>query len=469
MINQSTNGNYWSSSPNAAGSAYGANLNFNSTGVNPSNNGNRANGLTVRCVASENLSSRLYSLFPYRSMDRQLLEDLFRAYYDARRNKRNTHNQLHFELRLEDYLLRLYHELLDRTYTPGRSVAFIINRPVKREVFAAGFADRVIHHLYFNYVNEIFERTFIDDCYSCRKNKGTSYGIERLDHHIRSCSHNYTRDCYVLKLDLSGYFMSIDRGLLYEKVIRTLLRFSGRRNTRGERWADALDYDLIFFLSRQIIFNDPTLHCIVRGERADWEGLPADKSLFTAAPGCGLPIGNLTSQLFSNVYLTDFDHFVKRELGFRHYGRYVDDFYLIHPSRRVLVEAIDTIRDYLATHLRIRLHPNKIYLQHYCRGVEFLGAVIKPYRIYAGGRVVSNFRRALDDMERGGVCKQQLVPVINSYLGLMHHYRNFDLRKRIVDAHRWVFDYGWVDVNYRRFRWEESEQLQKLPPDEREL
>ena len=123
----------------------------------------------------------------------KLLEDLYVAYYDARRNKRNTINQLAFEIRLEDNLLRLYHALQNRTYVPGRSVAFIIEKPVKREVFAASFADRVIHHLYFNYVNEIFERTFIDDSYSCRKGKGTIYGIQRLEHHIRSCSQNSRR------------------------------------------------------------------------------------------------------------------------------------------------------------------------------------------------------------------------------------------------------------------------------------
>lgn len=381
-------------------------------------------------------------------MSAKLLEDLFAAYYDARRNKRNTPNQLHFELNLEENLLRLYHRIEERTYTPGRSVAFIIEVPVKREVFAAGFADRVIHHLFFNYVNEIFERTFIDDCYSCRKGRGTSYGIRRIDHHIRSCSQNYTRDCYILKLDLSGYFMSIDRAILHRKVIATLDRFADRRNARGVRFREALDYDLLYFLSEQIIFNDPARDCFIRGAGSEWEGLPADKSLFTTAEGCGLPIGNLTSQLFSNVYLNDFDHFVKRELGFEHYGRYVDDFYLIHPSRKVLCGAIRQIGDYLDQQLHIRLHPHKIYLQHYRRGVAFVGSVIKPHRIYANRRTINNFNRALNE------CRdrpEELVPVLNSYLGLMHPYRNYKLRRAIVDRHDWIFDHGWVDVQYRKF------------------
>lgn len=187
----------------------------------------------------------------------ELLEDLFTAYYDARRNKRNTANQLKFELRLEDNLLRLYHQLKNRTYHPGRSVAFIIDKPVKREVFAASFTDRVIHHLYFNYINEICERTFINDCYSCRKGRGTLYGIRRLEHYIRSCSQNYTRECYVLKLDLSGYFMSIDRRRLYEKIVIMLNKYADRKNIDGRRYREALDYDLILYLTREIVFNDP--------------------------------------------------------------------------------------------------------------------------------------------------------------------------------------------------------------------
>lgn len=194
----------------------------------------------------------------------KLLEYLYIAYYNARRNKRAKIEQLEFELNLEDNFLKLYRQLKNRSYTPGKNAVFIINRPVKREIFAAPFADRVIHHLYYNYVNGIFERTFITDSYSCRKGKGTIYGIKRLDHHLRSCSMNYTKDCYVLKLDISGYFMSINRNSLLEKVVKVLLSFADRLNSDCIKFSEALDYDLLLYLSKVFIENDPVKYCIIK-------------------------------------------------------------------------------------------------------------------------------------------------------------------------------------------------------------
>jgi retron-type reverse transcriptase len=384
-----------------------------------------------------------------------LLDDIFAAYYDARRNKRNTANQLKFELRLEENLVRLYQQIEARTYRVGRSVGFIIEVPVKREVFAASFKDRVVHHLYFNYVNEIFERAFIADSYSCRKGKGTSYGIARLDHHIRSCSDNYRRDAWALKLDLSGYFMSIDRQILYDKVYALLNKYAGRRNSQGVLFSEALDYDLLMYLTREIIFHDPLENCLIRGDMSEWEGLPPEKSLFGMPEGCGLPIGNLTSQLFSNVYLNDFDHYVKRELKFVHYGRYVDDFYLIHTSKPELVQAIGKIRNYLRDTLGIKLHPHKIYLQHIRHGVPFLGVVVKPHRTYIAHRTAGNFKRTMS-MEETRTDPGRMVEVLNSYLGLMSHHKTFRLRHSVVRRNPWVFEHGWVDVNYRKFRYEKE-------------
>ena len=388
-------------------------------------------------------------------MSVKLLEDLFTAYRDARRHKRNTANQMRFELRMEENLLRLYYELVNRTYRVGRSVAFIIEEPVKREVFAAGFADRVIHHLYFNYVNEIFERSFIDDSYSCRKGRGTSCGVKRLEHHIRSCSRNYTRKAWIMKLDLSGYFMSINRQMLHEKVTGTLMKYANRRNSRGVRFSEALDYDLLMFLTRVIVFHDPLENCFVKGDMSEWEGLPADKSLFSSAPGTGLPIGNLTSQLFSNVYLNDFDQWIKRTLKVRHYGRYVDDFYLIDTSNDALGDALEQIREYLRESIGIKLHPHKIYRQPVERGAQFLGTAVRPHRIYMASRTAANFKRAIAKGEKHYARNPvRLVQVLNSYLGLMMHYSTFGLRKGVVDGNGWIFRYGWLDVGYRRFHYE---------------
>ena len=336
-------------------------------------------------------------------------------------------------------------------------MAFIIDKPVKREVFAASFTDRVIHHLYFNYINEICERTFINDCYSCRKGRGTLYGIRRLEHHIRSCSQNYTRECYVLKLDLSGYFMSIDRRRLYEKIVIMLNKYADRKNIDGRRYREALDYDLILYLTREIVFNDPVSDCFIKsmGGMREWDGLPTDKSLFHAAEECGLPIGNLTSQLFSNIYLSGFDHYIKRTLNVRHYGRYVDDFFIVHTSKEYLTQLIEQARVYLEHELGIVLHPRKIYLQNIFRGVPFLGAVIKPHRSYVQKRTLTNFRQAMAKGERFyRHAPVTLLQTLNSYLDFMRHHKSFRLRKGIITKNQWIFRYGWVDVRYCRFQYE---------------
>jgi retron-type reverse transcriptase len=150
--------------------------------------------------------------------------DLFQAYFDARKNKRNTINALAFEKHLEANLFALASEIIERRYSPKPSICFIVDKPVKREIFAADFRDRVIHHFIYNYISPIFEKSFINDSYSCRKGKGTHYGINRIDHFIRSCSQNYNKDCYILKLDIKGYFMAMNKLLLFDKVKNELIR-----------------------------------------------------------------------------------------------------------------------------------------------------------------------------------------------------------------------------------------------------
>lgn len=361
----------------------------------------------------------------------KLLVDIFKAYYDARRNKRNSQSQLRFEMNLEQNLVRLYHEIDERRYHVGRSLCFITEVPVKREVFAADFRDRVVHHLLFNYIEPMFEHSFIDDSYSCRKNKGTLYGIQRLEAHLRACSGNYRRSCYLLKLDIRGYFMNIDRRKLFDILSARFDNYAQRRAPGGKSWARTLDYDLIRYLTREIVFNDPTTNCVMIGDPELWVGLPPTKSLFHTPRECGLPIGNLTSQLFSNVYLDRFDQYVKRELCCRHYGRYVDDFYIVHPDRAYLKSIIPQLRDFLCSELRLTLHPDKIVLQHFSKGGSFLGAFIKPYRRYPSRRTVELFHRAMRRLEAEGrtgfdpARVVHLLSVVNSYCGYLQHFKAF--------------------------------------------
>ena len=146
------------------------------------------------------------------------LAELFAAYYACRANKRNTCNALAFEVDFESHLVQLWRELGSGTYRPGPSIAFIVDKPVKREIFAAPFRDRVVHHLVINKLNPLFEAEFIHDSYASRAGKGTLFAVRRLERFIRSCSANYTRDAYVLKLDIRGFFMHINTTILFDRL-----------------------------------------------------------------------------------------------------------------------------------------------------------------------------------------------------------------------------------------------------------
>ena len=161
------------------------------------------------------------------------LEDIFEAYFDCRKHKRKTVNALAFEADYETRLIELWKEINAGTYQPGRSVAFIVNKPVKREVFAADFRDRIVHHLIIGKLNPLFEKYFISDSYSCREGKGVQYGVERVASFIRDCSKDYTRDCYILKMDIQSFFMSIDKPLLFRLLQKFIVsRYGGKDKSR---------------------------------------------------------------------------------------------------------------------------------------------------------------------------------------------------------------------------------------------
>ena len=396
--------------------------------------------------------------------NRKILHDLFDAYYLSRKNKRGTMSQLKFEIGYEKKLLELGREISNGSYSISKSFCFISFKPLKREIFAADFRDRIIHHLIFTYISPIFERLFINDSYSCRTGKGTLYGIKRLDHFIRSCSENYKSDCYVLKLDIKGYFMSIDKNILYKKIEEKLNNVDKVKNKARAKAKQTFDTAWLIKLIHQIMFHDPTKDCVIKGSRENWRGLPKSKSLFFTKKDTGLPIGNLTSQLFGNIYLNDFDHFVKHGLGCKYYGRYVDDMVIVHKDKEYLKSIIPIIRQYLKDELLLELHPKKIYLQHINKGVLFLGAFIKPYRIYIRNCVKDNFCKKIQDfngvLQKSGnpssasavsimgtidsardVDKdadknnKKSVACINSYLGMMSHFDTYKLRKKILSEY----------------------------------
>lgn len=446
--NAGTNGYYWSSTPNSGNTNNSWNANFNSGNLNPNNN-NRNNGFPVRCVLES--TNNAEASFPVFNITKeQLLVDLFKAYYDARKHKRNTRNQLRFEMNLEENLVNLRDELYDRTYKVGRSTCFIIEDPVKREIFAADFRDRVVHHLVYNYIMPFFERTFIADSYSCRKGKGTLYGVKRLEHHIRSCSKNYTTTVYALKMDIQGYFMNINRKRLLATVKEDLMKYSRRKSDTGQCWGEKLDYSLILFLLEEIILTDPTQNCIIKGKKSDWDGLPDNKSLFKTPADCGLPIGNLTSQLFSNIYLNRLDQLIKRQLREKHYGRYVDDSYIINHCYATLRIHKETIRQCLREELGLTLHPKKSKIVRCCIGIDFLGIFVKPHRRYISNRTKKRiFRKSgplLQCMDA-----EKLRAGINSYLGYMKHFKCGKIKERLFSGKSQLALLGEFIEHYSKF------------------
>jgi len=372
------------------------------------------------------------SLFDTNSNQEQLrkidVEQLFEAYLSCRKTKRYTQNALKFEVDYEANLFQLKDEIENGSYSPGRSIAFIVNKPVKREIFAADFRDRVMHHWLINKLNPLFEKVFIKDSYACRIGKGTHYGVKRADSFIKACSENYTKDSYILKLDILGFFMHINRKLLYTMLEKFIHQYYTQQ-----------DKALVLEITKKIIFNQPTQNCIIKGSNKDWEGLPKNKSLFNSPQDCGLPIGNLTSQVFANFYMHQFDAFITKELELKYYGRYVDDFVIVHPDKDYLKSLIPQLSNFLLSTLQLTLHPKKIYLKHYSKGVKFLGTVIKPNRIYIANRTKGNFYNAIEkqnkiiqDHKPTKEEKAAFLSSMNSYLGIMKHYKSYKLRKRMI-------------------------------------
>ncbi|HAT9492130.1 TPA: hypothetical protein JBD00_13140 [Legionella pneumophila subsp. pneumophila] len=369
------------------------------------------------------------------------LESLFEAYLDCRKNKRNTMNALAFEADYESNLAAMRDDLNSGFYRPGRSIAFVIDKPVKREIFAADFRDRVVHHWLINQLNPLFERTFIHDSYASRKGRGMHLGVARAARFIRQCSQNYQQDCYILKLDILSFFIHINRSILWERLRRFI-----------EVHYASPDKTLVLEVTEKVIKNEPTANCFIKGSRRDWQDFPKDKSLFYAKPHCGLPIGNLTSQVFANFYLNPFDHFIKHDLRIKYYGRYVDDFLLVHQDGRYLKSLIPKIADFLHEELRLSLHPRKIHLQHYNKGVNFLGVTIKPRRIYAGRRIKGNFYDAIakhNTVAKGRKpTKEERMAFLcsmNSYLGILSHYQTYRLRKSMLKKHLSIW---WWNLMY---------------------
>jgi retron-type reverse transcriptase len=370
------------------------------------------------------------------------LERLFAAYRLCRRRKRGTLNALDFEFQQEKHLMDLQYELESGLYRPRPYVAFLVEKPKKREIFAADFRDRVVHHVIAQELTPFWERRMIYDSFACRVGKGTLSGVHRLHQFFQKVTANQTRNAYYLQLDIKGFFIQIDKNILYRQL----------KNTIHD---DALNW-----LIRTVLFFDPTRDCRLRKAKiSDFLRLPDHKTLFKAKHECGLPIGNLTSQLFANIYLDPLDQFVKHELKIRYYLRYCDDLVMLHEQRDLLEHAESQIKLFLSKHLALSLNQRRT-LRSVNEGVDFLGYISRPSYRLIRQRVVMGFIEKLTYFESKlfqyglksrldnrriepfpEILLERLRQSVVSYLAHFSHGNSFNLKRQILKRFPWL---TWV-------------------------
>lgn len=383
-------------------------------------------------------------------------EEILAAHYNCIKGKANSHDAIRFTLHLFENISCLTDDINNRCYHPMPSISFVVTKPVYREVFAADYRDRVIHHYIAIRLEPLFENVFNDRTYNCRKGKGQLYGVMQLKTDVIACSKNFTQPCWYLKCDMKGFFMSIPRKKLADKIDKFIVD-----NYTGE------DKDDLRYLSRVTIMNDPLVGCRRKSPKWLMAKVPVGKSLETSEPEHGLPIGNLTSQHNANFWLSEFDWMIEKFLNINYHSRYVDDFILLSNDKNRLLNCIQPIRSYLKD-MNITLHPKKITIQDAYKGINFTGMVIKRDRLYIGNRTVGNLinlvhyinaninKCSLSDLKRY-TCS------LNSYLGLMCHCNNYAIRRKALSMlNDEFYRYVYIKGRFRCVRIKERYRMKNV-------
>ena len=290
-----------------------------------------------------------------------------------------------FERNLEDNIFALHDELASRSYRHSPYEEFTVHDPKQRTIHKAQVKDRVVHQAIVNVIEPLFDARFIHDSYSCRVGKGTHVAVRRLRGFFRQASKNNTRTVYAVKCDVRKFFASVN----HEALLRLLAR----------RIVD----EKVMSLLRTIIGS------------------------FSVTPGIGIPLGNLTSQLFANVYLHELDWYVKHALRVRHYVRYCDDFVMLAASRSEGFALVEQVNAFLGEHLHVELHPNKVHVRTRSQGVDFLGYVLLPHAIVLRPSTMKRMLKRVTETNK------------SSYLGLCAHADAYDLARTVKNTARLAF------------------------------
>ena len=432
--------NYWSVTENNSNNAW--NVNFSNGNVN---NNNKYNGNVVRPVAA---FDELFNAF-YKSV-----ED---AYFDCMRGKMSSPQAIEYMQIARTDLPILAWELWTGTYKPTTSTCFLVKYPKLREVFAANFRDRIIHHWICLRLEPLFEERFIsqgDVSFNCRKGYGTQKCVEHCADGAAYVSDNYTKHAWVFKGDLVGFFMSIDKHLLWYLLERFIIRW--RKRYEREGWAKLskvtlyrqtempeMYWDILLKTTKTVVMHHPEDDCVLNSPAEMWRGLAPNKSLFGCDKAKGEPIGNLTTQLFANFLMSFFDQYVlyifRRK---KHsYERFVDDWNNKCDDLDFLKEAIKKEETFLRDKLKLTMHKNKRYLQPVSHGLALVGSYIKPKRIYLSNRTLARFEERVIGfgrfmVKRGRLsvldCKR-IEQVVNSYLGFCKGKQTYKKRVEFLN------------------------------------
>lgn len=379
-------------------------------------------------------------------------ETILEAYLDCRKRKRSTVGATEFELGYVHNLVELMNEVNSRQYKIGKSICFVVRYPRYREVFAGEFRDRIIHHYIALRIEPLFEQIFCDRTYNCRKGKGQLAGVTQLAEDIRDESENYTKDAYVMKVDLKGFFMSIIKYKLARMVDDFIVEYYKGDDKEDLRW-----------LCNLVVMHRPELNCERRSPLWMWNFIPKEKSLFTNGEDRGIAIGNLFAQLFANFLLNTIDWKIDA-VCVRH-NRYVDDISFVSKDKKKLLSIIPMLRIELGK-LGLSLNEKKFYLQHYSKGVQFTGAVIKTDRIYVSNHTINSFAFAVERLgkatEMGMIDDiNKNIASVNSYLGIMSHYNEYATKRRIMAKlppkfYEYCYIEGHFDVVKLKYKYTEK-------------
>lgn len=311
------------------------------------------------------------------------LENLLEAWKEFASGKRSRSDVQFFERNLMENIIILHNELTLKTYKHSAYEAFTISDPKPRNIHKACVRDRLLHHAVYRKLYLFFDRLFIADSYSCRNNKGTHKALNRFQKFSLQVSKNNSKTVWVLKCDIKKFFASIDHDVLVALL--------------------------------QIRIPDTDTHWLLQAIIG---------SFCSTKPGIGLPLGNLTSQLFANVYMNELDQFVKHKLKAKHYLRYADDFVILSADRQCLLDMLSYLKHFLEEKLHLQLHPDKVFIKTLVSGVDFLGWVHFPgHRVL---RTTTKWRM----LKRIATTKQK--ETIASYLGLLRHGNAFGLQKKVL-------------------------------------